>query len=79
MDKVYGRQAADILACNTLAVIQKIKKIGGGIGILLNENALKECNLDKNYLLRKLAENGIKNFTIEEKRNIMVNVPIQPI
>lgn len=80
MDKVYWRQAPDILVGNTIAIIQKLKKIHTkDIWILISRNAMHQCQLSMEYIQKRLAEEGIKNFTIENTQSLTVHVPDQPI
>ncbi|MEI8008891.1 MAG: hypothetical protein WCI00_05940 [bacterium] len=57
MEQVYGKRTPDVLINNTLAVVQKIKKIHDKtIGVLISETALHSCNLSPEYLETKLKE-----------------------
>ena len=79
MEQVYGKRTPDVLVNNTLAVVQKIKKIHDKkIWVLISETALHSCNLSPEYLETKLKETWT-HCTVQQIKELSLNVPAQPI
>lgn len=79
MEQVYGKRTPDVLVNNTLAVVQKIKKIHDKkIGVVISKTTLIGCNLLPKYLETKIKETWTQ-CTIQDIEGIELKIPAQPI
>lgn len=61
MDNVYGDRARDILVANVCAVLQKARKMsrispGTALDVFVTQAALSSCNVDEEYLGKRLKK-----------------------